>query len=98
MAAQAKPKGERVKCSATALLIAGSIAAIGAPVASAHTLHPHQHFITTPNGETHEVGPSCSNPNAARGFHQYHHNVHTGQPQEAFAENPITYFITRGCP
>ena len=68
----------------TALVIAGAFAAIGAPVAAAHDepdVPAHQHFIITPNGEAHNVGPNaCDNPNAQHGFNKFHYNVHFGQP------------------
>ena len=60
---------------------------------------PHRHFLSTPGGE-HLVGPTrCGNPVTAIGFSQFHHNVHTGQPNlEAFQNpnNPVS-FRAAGC-
>ncbi len=71
---------------------------VSALPAFAHPVGPHQHFITTPSGETVAVGPDrCAHPETEQGFQQFHHNVHgdRGQPltpvQEAFADNPITF-------
>ena len=80
------PKGVVLKRLALSLVVvSGAFAAMGAPVASAHsTPHPHEHFIVTPNGDRHNVGPACGNDEAAhRGWHNFHNNVHVGKPAEA---------------
>jgi hypothetical protein len=50
---------------------------------------PHQHFLTTPQGNSHEVagGIACAAHEPA--FSNFHTNVHTGQPGQAFADNPV---------
>ena len=51
---------------------------------------PHRHFLTTPQGTTHEIagGIACAAHQPA--FTNFHENVHTGAPGEAFADNPVT--------
>lgn len=58
-------------------------------------VHPHQHFIITPNGEQVAVGPEAcgatESPNQ-EGFDQFHVNVHspTLVPGGAPVTNPAT--------
>ena len=67
-----------------ALVMAAMMAASALPVLAdpAPPVGPHQHFLSTPNGDQ-RVGPNiCAtllneNSNASRqGFYNFHHNVH----------------------
>ncbi len=83
-----------------AALMAAMIVVSALP-AFAHTVGPHQHFITTPSGEKVAVGPDrCAHPENEQGFQQFHHNVHAGHDgptpvQEAFADNPVAFSAAR---
>ena len=76
----------------------GGLAAL-APAATAQ-VSPHQHFLTTPGGQTKLVGPAvCGNPAAMTGFAQFHGQVHFGTPNMfAFAQNPIVFVAPVPCP
>jgi hypothetical protein len=72
--------------SILATLVALSLIAAAPALAQ---IPPHQHFLTTPQGNTHEVagGIACAAHEPA--FTNFHTNVHTGQPGQAFANNPV---------
>lgn len=37
----------------------------------------HQHFLVTPKGDSHAIGPDvCANPNLQDAFNQFHYNIH----------------------
>ncbi len=81
-----------MKRFAVVLVVSGAIAAVAAPVASAVT--PHRHYVITPDGGAHEIGPpACDNQNAQPGFDSFHQHMHLGQPREAFAnpQNPVVF-------
>lgn len=81
------------------VVLSGIFAAGGAPVASADHVHPHVHYVVTPNGGEHRVGPPvCENPNAHPGHDQFHTHVHRGQPPAAFADNPVGFKTVFPCP
>ncbi len=77
-----------------ALVMAAMMAASALPLLAdpAPPVGPHQHYLTTGNGETVRVGPNvCANPEAQQGFNNFHHNVHVNP------DHPTTVTAT-GCP
>ena len=54
-------------------------------------VHPHRHFLITPNGEQVAIGPNACDteePSNQEGFDQFHVNVHS--PALALGGDPVT--------
>ena len=80
-----------------ALVVAVGVVGLSLP-ASGQDVHPHRHYIVTPNGERVAVGPqACENPSTQEGFNQFHGNVHLGAPNAAFRRenNPVGFAAAR---
>lgn len=80
-----------------------SLAAL--PAANARPGDPpvpaHQHFIVSPDGTWHEVGPQvCDDPGVQNAFNEFHGNVHFGEPFDAFQHehNKVGFAVVRPCP
>jgi hypothetical protein len=72
--------------SILATLVALSLIAAAPALAQ---IPPHQHFLTTPQGNTHEIasGIACAAHEPA--FTNFHTNVDTGRPGQVFVNNPV---------
>lgn len=82
-----------------------AVALAAGPSASARTgdvdIPRHQHFLISPDGEWHEVGPRvCDDPGVQNAFNEFHGNVHFGQPFDVFAHdhNKVGTAVVRPCP
>jgi hypothetical protein len=64
-----------------AVLASGGFALAATPAVA---VPEHQHCLTTPNGESHEIARGVQEhaPHDTA-FHNFHKHVHTGQPSES---------------
>jgi len=96
----------RVLRKRTVLGAVGSLALVAAIVPGMTTADPdlpnatpHRHFVVTPDGELHQVGPQvCDDPSLQAAFNQFHFNVHRGAPGLAPGkDNPVSITIQIPC-
>jgi len=75
----------RAKLLTAAAVVAMAIGLLGAPAHGHAQPRHHEHFMTVPgNGMEVQVGPHvCELPQLGRAFHEFHSNVHIGQPGHA---------------
>lgn len=75
--------------------VASTLAAFPTGIVSADpapAIGAHQHFIVTPDGERHLIGPKACVQGESQGFYNFHDNIHAGTPfNEAFKNenNPV---------
>ena len=73
---------------ALAAVAVGATLALTPPAAQAGQITvdvpAHRHFVVTPDGVRHAVGPQvCEHPDLQAAFNQFHWNIHKGAPFDA---------------